>query len=308
MKTQHTHARSPEPVAATDCCGAAPARTVPPAHQLPAPGAPSQVFRIATMDCSAEESDIRRVLEPIAGITSLSFQLGARTLAIHASEDALPLALAAIRKAGYDPQLVTANDAAFAAEGNDDAHDHDHAHGFNPGIWRFVLALVMATGAELLAYFAPDTMPWKVAGMALAAVAIWLAGLDTYKKGLAALLRGKLNINALMSVAVTGAFVIGQWPEAAMVMALYAIAEWIEAKAVDRARNAIKGLLDLAPAQALVRQASGDWVLTPVGEVPLGASVRVKPGERVPLDGVVTLGHSAINQAPITGESLPQDK
>ena len=314
MKTQHTHARSPEPVAATDCCGAAPARTVPPAHQLPAPGAPSQVFRIATMDCSAEESDIRRVLEPIAGITSLGFQLGARTLAIHASEDALPLALAAIRKAGYDPQPMTANSAPFAAQEHDHSsdhghdHAHDHAHGFNPGIWRFVLALVMATGAELLAYFAPDTMPWKVAGMALAAVAIWLAGLDTYKKGLAALLRGKLNINALMSVAVTGAFVIGQWPEAAMVMALYAIAEWIEAKAVDRARNAIKGLLDLAPAQALVRQASGDWVLTPVGEVPLGASVRVKPGERVPLDGVVTLGHSAINQAPITGESLPQDK
>ena len=144
--------------------------------------------------------------------------------------------------------------------------------------------------------------------MAIAAVAIWLAGLDTYKKGLAALLRGKLNINALMSVAVTGAFVIGQWPEAAMVMALYAIAEWIEAKAVDRARNAIKGLLDLAPAQALMRQAGGNWVLTPVGSVPLQAMVRVKPGERVPLDGVVMQGQSAINQAPITGESLPVDK
>ena len=144
--------------------------------------------------------------------------------------------------------------------------------------------------------------------MAIAAVAIWLAGLDTCKKGLAALLRGKLNINALMSVAVTGAFVIGQWPEAAMVMALYAIAEWIEAKAVDRARNAIKGLLDLAPAQALMRQAGGNWVLTPVGSVPLQALVRVKPGERVPLDGVVMQGQSAINQAPITGESLPVDK
>ena len=171
-----------------------------------------------------------------------------------------------------------------------------------------MLALVLATGAELLSYFAPDTTPWKVAGMAIAAVAIWLAGLDTYKKGLAALLRGKLNINALMSVAVTGAFVIGQWPEAAMVMALYAIAEWIEAKAVDRARNAIKGLLDLTPAQALMRQAGGNWVLTPVGSVPLQALVRVKPGERVPLDGVVMQGQSAINQAPITGESLPVDK
>ena len=312
MKTQHTHFHSPDTGQATNSCGAASAPIVPPAPQVSVPGAPSSLFRITTMDCSAEESDIRRVLEPIAGITSLGFQLVARTLAIHASEDALPLALAAIRKAGYDPQPMTANSAPLAAQGHDHAHDHSHdhvpTHRFQSGIWRFVLALVMATGAELLAYFAPDTMAWKIAGMALAAVAIWLAGLDTYKKGLAALWRGKLNINALMSVAVTGAFVIGQWPEAAMVMALYALAEWLEAKAVDRARNAIKGLLDLAPVQALMRQAQGDWVLTSVGNVPLAALVRIKPGERVPLDGVVTQGYSAINQAPITGESLPQDK
>ncbi len=262
------------------------------------------------MDCSAEESEIRQALEPIAGIQSLRFQLGARTLAIHASDAALPVALAAIRKAGYDPQPVTAKDAANVSQEGHHDHAHDDAHDpvAYPGIGRFIFALVLATGAELLSYFAPDTTPWTLAGMAIAAVAIWLAGLDTYKKGIAALLRGKLNINALMSVAVTGAFVIGQWPEAAMVMALYAIAEWIEAKAVDRARNAIKGLLDLAPAQALMRQAGGDWVLTPVGNVPLEASVRVKPGERVPLDGVITQGQSAINQAPITGESLPVDK
>ena len=144
--------------------------------------------------------------------------------------------------------------------------------------------------------------------MAVAGFAILLAGLDTYKKGMAALLRGKLNINALMAVAVTGAFLIGQWPEAAMVMALYAIAEWIEAKAVDRARNAIKGLLDQAPAQALMRQPNESWVLTPAASIPPGATLRVKPGERLPLDGVMTKGSSSINQAPITGESLQVDK
>ena len=144
--------------------------------------------------------------------------------------------------------------------------------------------------------------------MAVAALAIWLAGISTYKKGLAALMRGKLNINALMSVAVTGAFLIGQWPEAAMVMALYAIAELIEAKAVDRARNAIKGLLALAPEEALVLGANGEWVVTPASAVTLEAIVRIKPGERVALDGVVTKGNSAINQASVTGESIPVDK
>ena len=273
-----------------------------------AAGAAGRLFRIATMDCSAEESDIRRALEPIAGIRSLGFQLGARTLRIDAGEEAYAPALDAIRKAGFDPQ--PAQSAASQADGHE-GHDHGHAHSHDSsfgGATRLVAALVLAAGAEALSFFAPDLLVWKIAGMAVAALAIALAGLDTYKKGMAALLRGKLNINALMAVAVTGAFLIGQWPEAAMVMALYAIAELIEARAVDRARNAIKGLLDMAPEQALMQGEGGAWAVTPVAAVPLQAVLRIRPGERVPLDGVVTQGSSAINQAPITGESIPVDK
>ncbi len=188
-------------------------------------------------------------------------------------------------------------------------HDHDHDHGAGPGgAWRFGAALLLAIGAEVLAFFAPDTPVWKGAGLALAAAAIWLAGFDVYKEGLTALRHRRLNINALMTVAVTGAFVIGQWPEAAMVMALYAIAEAIEARAVDRARNAIKGLLEMAPEEAAVWQADGGWATLPVASVALGAIVRVRPGERVPMDGVVSTGNSSVNQAPVTGESIPVDK
>jgi len=260
------------------------------------------------MDCSAEEAEIRRALEPLDGIYSLGFQLGARTLKIDAVDSAYPLALEAIRKAGFDPQPVAAATHFQEGQAAGHAEGDDHEHGFTGGISRLVAALVFATGAEVLSFFAPDQMAWKVAGMAIAALAIWLAGIDTYKKGIAALLRGKLNINALMSVAVTGAFLIGQWPEAAMVMALYAIAELIEAKAVDRARNAIKGLLELAPEEALVLGPNGAWSATPVASVAIGATVRIKPGERVPLDGKVTKGNGAINQAPVTGESIPVDK
>ena len=261
------------------------------------------------MDCSAEESDIRRALEPIAGIRSLNFQLGARTLAIDAPEAVVPVALEAIRKAGYVPEpLEVAAASHRPSPGLGEDHTHDHDHQFGPGIGRLALALALAIAAEATAAFAPDGLPWKLAGMALAAIAIWLAGLDVYKKGIAALWRRKLNINALMSVAVTGAFVLGQWPEAAMVMALYAIAELIEARAVDRARNSIKGLLDLAPDRSLLQASDGSWQSTAVGDVPLDATVRVKPGERVSLDGVVTRGNSTINQAPVTGESIPVDK
>ena len=248
------------------------------------------------MDCAAEESEIRRALAPVSGVRGLSFQLGARTVTIDAPELVMPLALIAIREAGFDPQPVASMSPGVIAEP------------VSGGLWRLGIALSLAIAAELLDFFAPETMVFKSLGMALAVAAIALAGISTYKKGIAALRRGRFNINALMSVAVTGAFLIGQWPEAAMVMALYAIAELIEGRALDRARNAIKSLLDLTPETAEVRQVDGDWKEVPAAEVALETVVRVKPGARVPLDGLITAGNTAINQAPVTGESIPVDK
>jgi len=262
-------------------------------------------FRVPTMDCASEESEIRRAVEGIAGIRTLSFQLGQRTMALDAPVAAVEQAVAAIRRAGFDPQPVT--DAGGPAPAGDVEHGHDHGHE-SGAVRRLALALALAVAAELVGFLAPDTQAWKGAGLAVAAAAIWLAGFDVYQKGITALRHGRLNINALMTVAVTGAFAIGQWPEAAMVMALYAIAEAIEARAVDRARNAIKGLLEMAPEEAAVRQADGAWSTLPVASVALGAVVRVRPGERVPMDGVVSAGTSSVNQAPVTGESIPVDK
>ena len=280
-----------------------------------------QRFRVANMDCAVEESEIRRAVASVAGIRAMNIQLGPRTLAIDAPVAAVEQAVAAIRKAGFDPQplpvaSVAEGVAAGAActscdtdAGHGHAHSHDESHfDASAGMKRLVLALMLAVAAEAIGFFAAETLAWKGLGMAVAAAAIWLAGFDVYKKGLVALRHGRLNINALMTVAVTGAFAIGQWPEAAMVMALYAIAEAIEARAVDRARNAIKGLLEMAPEQAAVQQADGSWSILPVGAVVLDAIVRVRPGERVPMDGVLTAGNSSINQAPVTGESIPVDK
>ncbi|EJE51041.1 copper/silver/heavy metal-translocating P-type ATPase, Cd/Co/Hg/Pb/Zn-transporting [Acidovorax sp. CF316] len=205
---------------------------------------------------------------------------------------------------------------AAAPHGHDHAkaHDHqghDHAghdHSTLPGWGRIGAALVAATGAELVHLLGPDTPVWHGASMVLAAVAILLAGLGIYKAGLQSLLRGQLGINALMAVAVTGAFAIGQWPEAAMVMALYALAERIEEGAVGRARNAIGSLLALSPEQAEVQQADGQWRGVPAAEVALGATLRVRPGGRVPLDGTVTTGRGAVDESSVTGESLAVDK
>jgi Cd2+/Zn2+-exporting ATPase len=286
------------PIKSAGCgCSGSCSTTFPRSEPPVASGqASATVLLIPMMDCPTEENDIRRALEGVDGIRSLDFQLSARTLAMDATEAALVAAIAAIRRAGYDVRPVTEN-----ADAKVDRAD-------NADLWRASLALILAVGAEALHFLAPDTLPFKAPGMALAAVAIWLSGFSTYSKGLAALRRGQLNMNALMGVAVTGAFLIGEWPEAAMVMALYAIAELIEARSVDRARNAIKSLLDLTPDTAEVRQADGSWIETSAGDVPLEATIRVKPGARIPLDGRVTAGASAVNQAPVTGESIPVDK
>lgn len=162
-----------------------------------------------------------------------------------------------------------------------------------------------ALGAEVL-HFTGVAPTWVIALVAL--VSILSGGLTTYKKGWIALKNLNLNINALMSIAVTGAILIGQWPEAAMVMFLFTVAELIEAKSLDRARNAISGLMQMTPEQATVRQADGSWLEQEVKSIELGAIVRVRPGERIGLDGEVSAGQSTIDQAPITGESLPIEK
>ena len=272
------------------------------------------VFRIPTMDCASEEGEIRHAVANIPGVRSLQFQLAARTLSIDAEADSLPLVLAAIRKAGFKPTPLSSNASETGphGQGHDHAHEgHDHDHNdasFPSGIQKYALALALAVGAESIAFFAPDTRIFQGLGMVLSVGAIALAGFSTYVKGLAALRNFRLNINALMTVAVTGAFLIGQWPEAAMVMALYAIAELIEARAVDRARGAIKSLLDLTPETAEIRQPDGLWEILPVNNVVLDAVVRIKPGARIPVDGVIVIGNTSVDQASVTGESIPVDK
>ena len=188
-------------------------------------------------------------------------------------------------------------------DGHAHEDDHGHDHGVLPGWPRIYAALVAALAAEACHWFGDANPALQYLGMALAVIGIGLSGLGVYKAGLKDLFRFKLGIHALMAVAVTGAFIIGQWPEAAMVMALYAAAERIEDQAMDKARLAIRSLLQLAPETADVLQPDGSTQRMAAKDVPLGAILRVTPGARVPLDGLVTEGESSVNQAPITGES-----
>ena len=292
MSAQHPH---PQPDA---CCDHGHARK--PADPSPIPAATVKAagrdgvsqtpIRILQMDCPTEEGLLRKKLGGMEGVTGLDFNLMQRVLTVTHAPQALEPILVAVRSLGFTPEVASETSA----------HEAPAAEPHKPW-WPLALAGVAAMGSEAAHWFGLPT--WMAAALALTAVLA--CGLTTYKKGWIAIRNGNLNINALMSIAVTGALFLGQWPEAAMVMVLFTIAELIEARSLDRARNAIQGLMQLTPERATVMQANGAWADVDAKLVAVGARVRIKPGERIALDGSIVSGRSAINQAPITGESLP---
>ncbi|WP_434598378.1 heavy metal translocating P-type ATPase [Pseudomonas sp. R4-83] len=255
------------------------------------------------MCCPSEQTMIEGKLARMSGVQKLEFNMMNRTLGVwHELPDTLGIE-AAVLSLGMHAEPLTAESKAPSANA---AQTESQAKPVPKSRWwPLALSGIAAAGAEVL-HFTQSAPEWVIAVVALFAIA--LCGPTTYKKGWVALKHLNLNINALMSIAVTGAVLIGQWPEAAMVMVLFTIAEMVEVKSLDRARNAIKGLLDLTPERATVRQSDGSWLEVDVKTVGVGALVRVRPGERIGLDGDIASGTSTVNQAPITGESLPIEK
>ena len=259
-------------------------------------------FVIANMDCPTEEALIRKRLGAVPGIEELAFNLMERRLTVgHRLPDDGPI-LGALGEIGMraGPQQP----AACTSCASDRAAEAPAV----PARTRLLMAVsgTAALAAEALAWSGADETSLPVIGLALLSIAT--GGLGTLKKGWIALKTFTLNMNFLMSVAMIGAVAIGEWPEAAVVIFLFALAELIETLSLERARNAVRGLMAMAPETATVRLENGAWVERPAAQIQIGQTLRVKPGERIPLDGVVTAGASAVNQAPITGESMPVEK
>lgn len=294
------------------CCAAKPQTQAAPTIRFAGAEQHQLTVNIAQMCCPTEERVLRQALGKLDGVDELRFNLLQRELRItHTLPDAAPI-LDMIRSLAMVP--VVAQPRGTRAEST------ERASSVNPTpasvavspvrsgapFIKLLVGLVAAIGAEVLAWTSGDGHSWPVILMALGAIA--LTGPEVYRKGWVALRHRDLNINALMSIAVTGAVLIGHWPEAAMVMVLFALAELIEARALDRARNAIQSLMALSPDRVTVRKEGGEWAEVDACGVTVGALARVAPGERVALDGEVTAGESAVNQAPITGESMPVTK
>jgi Zn2+/Cd2+-exporting ATPase len=246
------------------------------------------VFRIEGMDCHEEVAILEHRLKTLTGLEMFDADVVGQRLRIQ-----------------YDAAKLTTSGIAeaVAQTGMRAWLEHEEPRPASSSIWRERLVLLsgafLAFGLVTQLSSAP-TVTW----LSSYVVAVVLAGSQTARRAWMSVRAGHLDIHVLMMVAVAGAIALGEWAEGASVVFLFALAQVLEARAMERARGAIRALMDLAPAEALVRRA-GSEVIVPVDEIAVGDLVIVRPGEKIPLDGLVDAGQSHVNQAPITGESLP---
>ena len=252
------------------------------------------VLRVAGMDCSEEVAIIENALAPLGGVREVNANvITGKVTVIHGSDITSENLIAAIGNAG-----LKASPASDPAEVADDRSAQRVR-------WISVGLSAVLTGLGLLAGWLKVGPEWLATSLFVGAIVS--GGWFIFPKALAAVRRFSPDMNLLMTAAVIGAAFIGEWAEAAAVVFLFALSEMLEAFSVRRARRAIESLLDLTPATALVDR-DGAFVEVPVEEVSVGDVISVRSGARVPLDGAVTKGTSSINQAPITGESMPVEK
>src|SRR5699024_202975 len=141
----------------------------------------------------------------------------------------------------------------------------------------------------------------------LYAVAIIISGYKPVKSAYFAIKSRSLDMNVLMSAAAIGAAIIGEWFEGATVVWLFSLGNALQNRSMEQTRKSISNLMDLAPSEAWIK-VGAELVRKPVESISVGSIVVIKPGERIPIDGEIIHGETSINQAPITGESIPVDK
>lgn len=249
------------------------------------------VFRVEGMDCNEEVVILERRLKPLPGMEAISADVIGQRLHVK-----------------YDAAKVTTSTMveAVGETGMRMWLEHDEPV-LSDSTVRTRLWLMALSGAGL-GVGAALGLAGQEAASAVALVAATLAGaVYPVRRAITAARTRTIDINVLMVIAVVGAVVLGELTEAASVVFLFAVAQWLEVRTLERARQAIRALIDLAPRQARVKRDGVEQVVA-VDDLRLGDEVIVRPGDKVPVDGIVVRGHSDVNEAPITGESLPVDK
>ncbi|MGH2864267.1 MAG: heavy metal translocating P-type ATPase [Solirubrobacteraceae bacterium] len=256
-------------------------------------GEGAQRFRVEGMDCGACARTIEKAVSALEGAQGARVSFGSAMLFVDGPV-APEVVERAVATAGYRARPATLRRAA----------------GAGVPFWRSAPQALSSTAATLILVAAAITSLFgaqRVVAEPLYLLSMVVGGWFVARAAVFALWRRSLDMNVLMTLAAVGAVAIGSYSEGVWVLVLFAIGTTLESFALDRTRRSVQALMDLAPAQA--RLIDGDQErLVPVAEVLPGAVFLILPGERIALDGIVVGGGSSVDEAPITGESVPRDK
>jgi Cd2+/Zn2+-exporting ATPase len=246
------------------------------------------LLHIEGMDCEDETVLIEKKMKSLKGLEFFQVDLMSQTLRVQ-----------------YDPALLSVQEIikSIAETGMKARLERERVKG--KAWWKEPRILfLISCGVFTIVAFVLEKIGIELASTILYVIAISVGGYYPARMGLAAIRTLTLNIRTLMISGAIGAIFLGLWEEAAILVFIYSLGDVLEAYAVDRARGALRALTELMPKEAVVRR-KGEELTLPVEEVQLGETIIIRPGERIPLDGQVVSGSSAVDEAPITGEPIP---
>ncbi|MED3917430.1 heavy metal translocating P-type ATPase [Priestia megaterium] len=249
-----------------------------------------KTYLIEGMDCAACANTIVNHLKTVPAVKDVHVNFSTGKAQIEHDNEADDI-IKEVSKAGYTATLVTSS--RYPVESK-------HHKGKNgPIIFSGILIALGFIGSHTgIASYMPTV---------LYAIAMIVSGYKPAKSAYYGIKSRSLDMNVLMTVAALGAAVIGEWLEGATVVWLFALGVALQTRSIEQTRNSIRGLMDLAPSEAWVKE-NGQLIKKAAEDISIGSTIVVKPGDRIPLDGEIINGESSINQAPITGESIPVDK
>ncbi|HGA0291293.1 heavy metal translocating P-type ATPase [Streptococcus dysgalactiae] len=251
-----------------------------------------KTYRIEGLSCTNCAGKFEKNVKQLPGVTSATVNFGASKISV---ED--QTTIEELEEAGAFENLII----------RDDQENDEQVRSKESFIKRNI-ALIISLGFILVAVISQLSLGEDhLLTKALYILAIIIGGFDLFKEGFSDLIKLDFSMESLMTIAIIGAAFIGEWAEGSIVVILFAISEALERFSMDKARQSIRSLMDIAPKEALIRRNNVEQLVS-VDKIDIDDIMIIKPGQKIAMDGLVINGHSSVNQAAITGESVPVEK
>ncbi|QJD12121.1 heavy metal translocating P-type ATPase [Streptococcus canis] len=251
-----------------------------------------KTYRIEGLSCTNCAGKFEKNVKQLPGVTSATVNFGASKISVEGQTT-----IEELEEAGAFENLII----------RDDQENDEQVRSKESFIKRNI-ALIISLGFILVAVISQLSLGEDhLLTKALYILAIIIGGFDLFKEGFSDLIKLDFSMESLMTIAIIGAAFIGEWAEGSIVVILFAISEALERFSMDKARQSIRSLMDIAPKEALIRRNNVEQLVS-VDKIDIDDIMIIKPGQKIAMDGLVINGHSSINQAAITGESVPVEK